>query len=249
MVSPKMRRIIAKKRGRRGKRLKAATLSQGERERLESAKRVFKKVEFGFAKSRHLSIEKSSEKGPPSYNEEHRRNFTEDVLRLSRNFPGEEIIVLEDGPGTGHFSRELVEEVKKKTSGQVKVKVITLDIDLRRNPDLFGSPEQLVQFIGRNKVHMVVSTYGGVTYTEVSQSKAIANIADILKPGGFASIVSQTGTAESKHRRFSKMEKERLEAREVTEKTFKKALKSRPNILKSINEHPGFSLITIKKRK
>jgi len=48
------------------------------------------------------------------------------------------------------------------------------------------SPEQLVEKFGRESFHLVVSTAGGVQETPVNRKKAIANIVEILKPGGEA---------------------------------------------------------------
>jgi hypothetical protein len=252
-MASQRRRVLTQRRRRRNCRLKASRLTPLEQSRLAEAKRLQSRARFLFVADRHLSAEPADALNffMGSYNSKHRRDFAEDVILLSGEFPGEEILVLDDGPGKGHFGRELKKEVRNRTKGQVRVKVLTLDIDPRRKPDFVGSPEQLVRFLGRNKVHLVVSTFGGTTYTGVNQVKAVSNIADVLKPGGFASILSEDGTSIQK-RLFEGWRRgppALLDGRAVSQATLKKALKNRPDISKTFNTNAGLSLVVLKKRK
>lgn len=112
----------------------------------------------------------------------HKKNFKEIIKRLMDQFPGEKIIVLDDGAGFSSVKQELEEEFKER------VRVIRTDLDKSVKPDHIASPEELPQKIGINSVHLVISTFGGVQYSPMPRQKVLAGIIEILKPGGEASI-------------------------------------------------------------
>jgi len=250
MVSPKRRSALRKSRHRAKKRNKTQNLSVEETEKIAKRKKLLDSVALSFKQSRPLK----------KINVLHKRRFAKEVIRLARKFPGEEIIVLDDGAGYGHFKKHLSARVNTLSGGRVKVRVISLDLNPKNKPDVLASTEELVRELGKNSVHMVVSTFGGVAFTNVSQSKALANISDVLKPGGFASILTPQKKEEvhafGARDLFGETDlmKRFIEANPLSRDALRKSLNPRPNVSARIESEPGtqqeekYEILTLQKR-
>ncbi|MCR4369050.1 MAG: hypothetical protein NUV67_04045 [archaeon] len=116
-------------------------------------------------------------------NDIHEVDFAEVVGRLQQRFPGERIRVLNEGNGKSLFASGLVSVAKG-----VDLDFIKTDIAHSAQFDVLASPEELVSKFGRDSFHLVVSTFGGASYTNANAAKAIMNVAEVLKPGGVAYI-------------------------------------------------------------
>jgi len=175
------RRILElrKKQRLREKRRKNASLTQKERVQIARLKEI-SRIRGDYCSERVLA----------DVNKEHKKKFEEIAKMLAAKFPGQVIEALDEGTGRRFFYRDLSSE-----SGLGEnLRTTRTDIDKKHceaNGLVLASPEELVSKFGRNKFHLVVSTFGGANYTQVSPAKAVANIIEVLKPGGMASIVSQ----------------------------------------------------------
>lgn len=115
----------------------------------------------------------------------HQKDFAKTIIDLSRKFPGETIRVLNEGAGSSTFKGDLEKELKDT----VKMQIITTDIQRAHKPDVIAVPEELAKIFGINSFHLVESTHGGIYHTKLyPPKKAIANVIEILKPGGIASL-------------------------------------------------------------
>lgn len=161
------------------KRKKLLTLNKGEAEKLSNFKAIQSVIGMDAGRG-------SRKRKLDTVNMLHKKDFPAIVVSLSKKFPGQEIRVLDEGSGFSSFSRRLEKEVGEKA----KVKTFRTDIDNKAPWAAHITPEELRKTFGDNSFHLVVSTYGGITYTPVSQKKALANVIAILKPGGIASILS-----------------------------------------------------------
>ncbi|MCR4368846.1 MAG: hypothetical protein NUV67_02985 [archaeon] len=142
-------------------------------------------------------------------NDAHNKNFRKITEELSRAFPGETLNVVLEGNGDSSFGYEL----NRGRDGTTKVNVIRTDISPSSPVEHNIFPEELAKKIPANSAHLVVSTFGGVTYTKVSQEKAIANIIHILKPGGIASIATAETFEFTRGRQVDKYDLWRIEQR------------------------------------
>ncbi len=103
------------------------------------------------------------------------------VRKVARLCGTKNIEVLDEGSGNSTLAIELRRELGRE---RIDARFTRTDIAPQTNPDILASPEELVKKVGKNKFHIIFSTYGGATYTKASQTKAIANIFEALKPGG-----------------------------------------------------------------
>ena len=180
MPTPKQRRAnIHKRQLRREKRRKLVELTSNEKRRLSQFKIVNRAILYLFG-----NIE--SNNSLDRINRIHKKNFALIAKNLHKKFPGETLVVVSEGAGRSSFGREL----EKELTGEARVEIIRTDLDQSVNPTFYVSPEELSKKIPANSAHIVESTYGGSTYTKISQEKAIANIIHILKPGGVASVAT-----------------------------------------------------------
>jgi len=217
------RRILGlrKKQRRKEKRQKNILLTEDERRRLVESK------ENQRTNSDYLSV-----RGLGRINREHKKNFVEIVLDLAKKFPNQQIQVLDEGAGRSQFHKGLVQEARL---GE-RLKVVRTDIDKKlceANGLVHASPEELVSKFGRNRFHLIVSSFSGVTFTKVNQANAIANIIESLKPGGIASI--ETGFSTSG-------------GGKITVARIKKILKNYPNAFVTENQlSKNSTMLTIRK--
>lgn len=182
MPGPKRRRFIIRQRQKaREKRGRATRLSEDERRKLHDFKI---RGQWEIIHSRG-NIKRSL----ADVNTEHGRNFEDVVRGLARRFPKERIQVLDEGAGNSEFGTQLTERLKD----EVDVSVEKTDINFPHLKQMV-SPEELVERFGRDRFHLVVSTFGGTQYTTISRRRALANIIAVLKPGGIASILTGAGT-------------------------------------------------------
>lgn len=122
----------------------------------------------------------------------HRVRFINRIEALRRRFKNERIEVLDEGAGNSSFARELREKAKNKF-GPNSIRITRTDTRTRGVPVLElvnTSPERLVETFGKNRFHLVVSTYGGIHHGKVKDLNILANIIEVLKPGGEARIFS-----------------------------------------------------------
>ena len=180
MPNPRQRRSnLRKQQLRRKKRRTLTTLTQSQKNEIYRFKREgqFLKAMLGHG---------ATDRKLKEVDREHNKNFAEIIEGLSRAFPKETINVVSEGNGMSSFGHDL----QKSLHGKAKIKVIRTDIDPYVPAEHKIFPGELSRKVPSNSVHLVVSTFGGVTYTKVSQENAIANIIHILKPGGIASIAT-----------------------------------------------------------
>jgi hypothetical protein len=173
MVSPKRRLTLKLRRRRVEKREKDLKLTPKERAAL-----LRKRADLIVPDGNPLA----------KVSEAHGRNFIREVISISGQFPGEEIEVLDDGSGHSSVHSQLPIGVSETSGGRIKANVTRTDVYERAEFDVRASPEQLLEKFGRNHFHMIISTFGGIHFTEVNRRKAFANLIAVLKPKGLASI-------------------------------------------------------------
>jgi|GEM_PF-4444647 len=188
------RRDNRRKRERAKQRKKLLALTPDEEASISEVRRNQAEYEKGWVSSPRTRGE--DRRNLQMADEEHRRaapggtrtgDLLDDLRMLSNRFPNQTIRVYDDGTGHSTYAQDLAEKAKEEG---IKVEVVKSDI----RPDMKGVDdtvaEELVKRYGRESFHMVLSTYGGIMYTRGNQRKALANIVEVMKPGGMASIVS-----------------------------------------------------------
>lgn len=173
-------------------------------------------------------------------NHDHKKDFVKIVQKLSHSFQKEPLEVLDEGCGTSSLFEELPERLKDLG---INARVTRTDIDKKIEPTLespivYCSPEKLLQKFGYNRFHLIISTFGGFTYTVVNQTKAIANILAVLKQGGEAHIL----TAEASHLTSGRKLSETLKILQNRFRQVEISLDSNPH-------KPSDVILTIKKLK
>ncbi len=116
----------------------------------------------------------------------HRISMKEVIGGLAKQFPNEPLRILNEGAGYSSLKMSL----EQICFFAHLPKPIVTQTDLRQTrPDIvIAAPEQIVEKLGRNRFHLIMSTYGGTTYSSLPKIKAFANIISALRNGGFASI-------------------------------------------------------------
>ncbi|MCX6801674.1 MAG: class I SAM-dependent methyltransferase [Candidatus Diapherotrites archaeon] len=192
MVSPKRRSQLRISRRGREARKKLRSLPYAERAEVEKLYHKEHDLPYAWPMGRSLD----------DVNDSQGTDLSRVVLSLSRELGQSRIHVLDEGCGCSSFHEALAKKVEELSGSRVKAKVTRTDVDRNRDhtDPHFGppakrfarpvirSPEQLVEKFGRESFHLVVSTFGGVMYTPVNRKRAIANIVEVLKPGGEAFI-------------------------------------------------------------
>lgn len=188
MPTPKRRSFLIKQKQKRVKKRNALlNLSPSE------ARRIHHFIEIGqWEKEKERAVVRSHPRGYDhrsiyQVQEVHERDFVSITRKLLQRFPKGEINVLDEGAGQSTFHEDL-----SKLVGDDRVKVYRSDIRYLI-PTSYTKPvppEKLVETFGKNHFHLIVSTFGGTTYSKINSEKAIANIATVLKTGGIASIAT-----------------------------------------------------------
>ncbi|MBU0635960.1 hypothetical protein KKE06_02960 [Candidatus Micrarchaeota archaeon] len=122
----------------------------------------------------------------------HRIKFFTLIRALRKRFKNRRIEVLDEGAENSSFARKLQKKVEKEF-GPNSIRVIRTDIRKRGVPtsNLVNTPsERLVETFGKNRFHLVVSSFTGLNYTKVNSVKALANAIEVLRSGGEARICS-----------------------------------------------------------
>ena len=178
MPTAKSKRFQNKQREKRKrKRQKLVGLSKRDLRALELQRLVYRPDFFKSGNSRTLA----------EVNSFHRKDFVKIIHDLKRNFPNEQLEVLDEGAGNSSFGKELQENVKTQTGLEINVTRTDLQGVADSRPH---SPQELFKHFGRNKFHLIVSTFGGTTYSHSIQ-KSVSNLISVLKPGGVASLLLQ----------------------------------------------------------
>lgn len=103
------------------------------------------------------------------------------IEKLRKNFPAEQIEVLNEGVGRSTLKQELMRGFKN-------LNVTTTDIRRGKNwPDKIANVMELVEKFGKNRFHMIVSSFGGVSYTPLPE-KALFQIVSVLRPRGIGAV-------------------------------------------------------------
>ena len=177
MPSQKRRRFQIRQKAKRvEKRRKAIQLSPEEKLRIFREKKMSEKGLYEYSGMRR-TLE--------GVDRAHRKDFTKITLELAKRFPGKKLIILDEGAGQSTFYRDLAESLR----GRVNIQVIKTDIQKENRPDFIAAPEELAKLFGKDKFHLIVSTFGGVNYTNISALKAIGNIIAVLARGGEAHLI------------------------------------------------------------
>ncbi|HZX19744.1 MAG TPA: hypothetical protein VFF13_01890 [archaeon] len=169
-------------------RLSGVIRSLGTQRRLRLStkeKKIIEKRKQSFEGSKPLEYV-APDRNLHDINFHHQKDFVNEIIGLSKRFPGETIRILNEGVGQSTFKRDL----ERKLQGKVKMQIVTTDIQKAHKPDVVAVPEELAKTFGRNSFHLVESTFGGVYHTPLfPPKKAISNVIEILKPGGLASVI------------------------------------------------------------
>lgn len=178
-LQSRRRMIIRQARKKRKKQAKSIILPQNQKRELKQfiasgQFRLEARNDRGFMKRRLIEVEVR-----------HEKDFTRIVADLRRRFKNRQIEVLDEGAGNSTFIEELS---GKSPAGTINGTKTDIRYGSGKDPNAI-SPEQLVDHFGKERFHLIVSTFGGTTYTSISQEKALANIIQCLKTGGMASIV------------------------------------------------------------
>ncbi len=116
------------------------------------------------------------------------------VLKTLRNrFRSDpHICVLDEGAGRSTFLSELKEKADKEIGvNSIQCHATDVRVDLQENfPYVVAAPEELVKQFGPEKFHLIVSTMGGMYYSEVNPLRRLASLMRVLKSGGVAFVLT-----------------------------------------------------------
>lgn len=202
MPSPKVR-LKYRKKARAEKRKRAMQLTRSDVVQLAHARRLWKTSEWGLLngtnkrrleeieelhglKKKKLVNEKAVVEGS---------GFVGLLGVLRQRFPGKVIQVLDEGTGLSTFKPELLSEAERKF-GAHAVRIETSDIlpAPSKEAHVQAAPEELVKKFGRNRFHLIVSTYGGMSYSMLHPLIGLSNIVAVLKEGGEARLLITANT-------------------------------------------------------
>jgi hypothetical protein len=212
MPNPKRVRLqITRKRKTKEKRRRTLRLRSDEIHEMQKRKRQMKSMIWGHFGQNDRSIRGVEEahglktatvkfKPYPMWNEQEVTykgpGFVSVIEALRKRFPHQTIQILDEGAGNSTFGAELLHESESKF-GKNAVSVRTTDIRdtdywFEGAPKTEATPEQLVQKFGREQFHLIVSTYGGLTYTTINPIRGLSNVITALKTGGQARLRIRT---------------------------------------------------------
>jgi SAM-dependent methyltransferase len=140
----------------------------------------------------------------------HKIKFDDVFQKLFLRFPCQKIEVLDEACGYTNLKKDL--RLKKYPK---RLTVISSDIKKWGNTvDVVSNILGLEKKFGKNRFHLVVSTYGGASYSPLPE-KALFQIVEILRPGGIgiisADIPRERLDSLAKRFNISYQSKERLE--------------------------------------
>ncbi|MFH0955571.1 MAG: hypothetical protein V1777_05690 [Candidatus Micrarchaeota archaeon] len=171
----------------RQKRRKLLVLSPTERKKVNYSQKKMEEIPWGQDEVR------PDTRSLKEVNAEHNVDFMVRLRELKQRFRNQTLEVLDEAAGKSTFATQLTEEANREF-GPNAIRITRTDI---REKGLSGLKidrvpvERLVEKYGKNRFHLVVSTLGGPNYTSITSIKALANIIEVLKPGGEARVKTQ----------------------------------------------------------
>ncbi len=202
MPSPKVR-LKYRNKARAEKRKRAMRLTRSDVMQLAHARQLWKTPEWGLLNGTNMRgleeieelhglKEKKIKNGKPVVEGS---GFIGFLGALRRRFPEQVIQVLDEGTGLSSFKPELLSEAEKKF-GAHTVRIETSDIlpAPSKEAHVEATPEELVKRFGRNRFHLIVSTYGGMSYSMLHPLIGLSNIVAVLKEGGEARLLITANT-------------------------------------------------------
>jgi hypothetical protein len=186
MVSQKRRRLdIKRKRKRREARTKIRTLTPRERQVVEERREDIRQSNRKSGDELGRNVRTLFEANAAHFRSSRcqRGNLLEDLEVVARKFPGRTLQYLDESTGLASYPHELVRQAKIKG---IAIELTKTDIDPRIDA-VTSATEELYEKMGSRKFHFITSTIGGPTYGPFRE-KSVANIIELLAPGGVASI-------------------------------------------------------------
>lgn len=200
MASPKQRRFVIRQRSKRRKRMGKAVRMTGELAnalgelRAKAIATDWTKSKYDFRdydETAHLHGFKTQLPTRPEDTVARFEGFGFGPLirRLRDRFPDEKLEVLNEGGGRSVFPDQLQQEANQ-VLGENNMRVTTSDIrPLYARPTFTAAAtEQLVHSFGKERFHLILSTYGGPSETTLPFLRGFMNILGVLKRGGEARI-------------------------------------------------------------
>ncbi len=134
--------------------------------------------------------------------QEMRTDLFDLLTAVGRRFPGKTLEVLYEGCGFSAIPEELE---KKGVELGVAVRTTRTDIytpkqfsdivnsdhiRIRTDNYVQAAPEEIVEAMGEQRFHLILSVFGGMTYTALPKVKGLYSLCSSLAPGGVAYITT-----------------------------------------------------------
>ncbi len=115
----------------------------------------------------------------------HQHDLFDTIRQMAREHPNEIIRVLDDGSGKSTFKSDV-----QNLADLFKIPVDVTSTDIRplERGHANVTPEEIISKYGKNRFHLIVSTFGGFNYTHIPKRHALTNFIHALRPGGIASL-------------------------------------------------------------
>jgi len=181
-MQPKKRKAeIRQRQKRRAKGVSFRQINHAEHKSIAQQREAAVKKTWKFLDERSLTEIQS----------EHHVSFKSLIEKLRARFPGEALNVLNEGSGRDKLKQALK---GKEFGGGIDV----MNTDIRQGegwPDKVVGVMGIEKEFGRKQFHLVVSTFGGGTYSPMHE-KAFFQLVSVLKPGGIG--VAKTRISEKR---------------------------------------------------